>query len=192
MLSLKSQFLVAMPGMGDDRFRDSVIFLIGHGEEGAMGLVVNQSLEDMRFGDILEELELGEPGDIIRLPERIRDREVLRGGPVQRGRGFVLHSDDYFRDGNSYSVNDDICLTATLDVLRAVAFDNAPAQSLFALGYCGWSPGQLEGELRGNGWLTVPYDRELLFGTPIDKRYDRALAKLGITRASLSSTAGRA
>jgi putative transcriptional regulator len=192
MQSLKGQFLVAMPQMGDERFQDSVIFMVGHGDEGAMGLVVNHSLDDMRFGDILEELELGEKSELISLPSRIRDREVLRGGPVQRGRGFVLHSDDYFRDGNSYTVNEDICLTATLDVLRAVAFTKAPADSLFALGYCGWSPGQLEGEIRGNGWLTVPYDRELLFGTPIDKRYDRALGRLGITRATLSSTAGRA
>src|ERR1700742_4458913 len=99
MLSLKGQFLVAMPNMGDDRLPGSVIYLVGHGDEGAMGLVVNQSLEDMRFGDILEELELGEKSEIIRLPSRIRDRQVLRGGPVQRGRGFVLHSDDYFRDG---------------------------------------------------------------------------------------------
>ena len=192
MLSLKGQFLVAMPDMVDERFHDAVVFVIGHGEEGAMGLVVNHSLEDMRFGDILEELELGKPDEIIRLPERIRDREVLRGGPVQRGRGFVLHSPDYFRDGNSYTVSEEICLTATLDVLKAVAFGNAPADSLFALGYCGWSPGQLEGEIRGNGWLTVPFDRELLFATPLDKRYDKALGSLGITRASLSSVAGRA
>ena len=192
MISLKGQFLVAMPEMGDERFRDCVIFVVGHGEEGAMGLVVNQGLEDMRFGDILEELELGDKSEIIRLPERIRDREVLRGGPVQRGRGFVLHSDDYFRDGNSYSVNDQICLTATLDVLKAVAFGPAPSDSLFALGYCGWSPGQLEGEIRGNGWLTVPFSRTLLFRTPLANRYDAALGQLGITRATLSSTAGRA
>lgn len=192
MLSLKGQFLVAMPEMGDERFRDTVIFLVGHGDEGAMGLVVNQSLDDMRFGDILEELELGDPSEIIHLPSRIRDREVLRGGPVQRGRGFVLHSDDYFRDGNSYAVNEEICLTATLDVLKAVAFGNAPAQSLFALGYCGWGAGQLEDEILGNGWLTVPFDRDLLFSTPLEQRYDRALGTLGITRASLSAAAGRA
>ncbi|HVW94325.1 MAG TPA: YqgE/AlgH family protein [Devosia sp.] len=192
MLSLKGQFLVAMPDMVDERFHDAVIFMVGHGDEGAMGLVVNHSLDDMRFGDILEELELGERSEIIRLPERIRERRVLRGGPVQRGRGFVLHSPDYFRDGNSYTVSDDICLTATLDVLRAVAFGNAPADSLFALGYCGWSPGQLEGEIRGNGWLTVPFDRDLLFGTPIEERYDRALGTLGITRATLSAMSGRA
>jgi len=193
MISLKGQFLVAMPEMGDDRFRDSVVYLVGHGdEEGAMGLVVNQSLEDMRFVDILEELKIGEKEDIIRLPEDIREREVLRGGPVQRSRGFVLHSPDYFREGNSYSVTEEICLTATLDVLKAIAFKDSPSDALFALGYCGWSPGQLEGEIKGNGWLTVPFSRDLLFGTPIAQRYDAALARLGITRASLSSFSGRA
>lgn len=192
MLSLKGQFLVAMPEMGDDRFRDSVVYLVGHGDEGAMGLVVNQSLEDMRFADILEELKIGDKDDIIRLPEDIRDRAVLRGGPVQRSRGFVLHSPDYFRQGNSYSVTEEICLTATLDVLKAIAFKNSPSDALFALGYCGWSPGQLESEIRGNGWLTVPFSRDLLFQTPIAQRYDAALARLGITRASLSSFSGHA
>lgn len=192
MISLKGQFLVAMPEMGDDRFRDTVIYLVGHGDEGAMGLVVNQSVEDMRFADILEELKIGEKDDIIRLPDYIRDREVLRGGPVQRSRGFVLHSPDYFREGNSYSVTDEICLTATLDVLKAIAFKNTPADALFALGYCGWSPGQLEGEIQGNGWLTVPFSRDLLFQTPTARRYDAALARLGITRASLSSFSGHA
>lgn len=192
MQSLKGQFLVAMPEMGDERFRDSVIYLVGHGDEGAMGLVVNHSLEDMRFADILEELKIGDKDDIIRLPEYVRDREVLRGGPVQRSRGFVLHSSDYFREGNSYSVTEEICLTATLDVLKAIAFKNSPSDALFALGYCGWSPGQLEGEIKRNGWLTVPFSRDLLFETPIERRYEAALSRLGITRASLSSFSGNA
>jgi putative transcriptional regulator len=192
MNTLQGQFLVAMPQMGDERFQDSVIYLVGHSEEGAMGLVVNQSLDEMLFEDILEELELGRKEEIIKLPERVRRREVLRGGPVQQSRGFVLHSSDYFRDGNSYTVNEDIVLTATLDILKAMAFGPEPNESLFALGYCGWGAGQLEGEIAGNGWLTVPFSRELLFGTPIAKRYEAALGKLGITRASLSSFAGRA
>jgi putative transcriptional regulator len=192
MMSLKGHFLVSMPEMGDDRFKDSVIYLVGHGDEGAMGLVVNQSLEDMRFADILEELGIGEKDDIIQLPEDVRERQVLRGGPVQRGRGFVLHSPDYFRQDNSYPVTDDVCLTATLDVLKAMAFKNSPADALFALGYCGWSPGQLEEEIKHNGWLTVPYSRHLLFEAPIEKRYEAALGQLGITRASLSSVAGNA
>lgn len=192
MQSLKGQFLVAMPGMDDERFRDAVVYVVGHGDEGAMGLVVNQCLEDMCFADILAELKLGEPDQIIRLPAPVRDRQVLRGGPVQRSRGFVLHSSDYFRNGNSYAVDEEICLTATLDVLKALAFGPSPHEALFALGYCGWSPGQLESEIRGNGWLTVPFSRDLLFATPLDRRYDTALARLGITRANLSSLAGRA
>lgn len=192
MDSLRGQFLVAMPDMGDERFRETVIYLVGHGEEGAMGLVINQSLDDMRFADILEELQLGDKDELIRLPDRVKNRQVLRGGPVQRGRGFVLHSSDYFRAGNSYEVTEDIYLTATLDVLKAMAFNEQPSEALFALGYCGWSPGQLEAELQGNGWLTVPFSRELLFGLPIENRYDAALARLGITRATLSPAAGHA
>jgi putative transcriptional regulator len=190
MESLRGQFLVAMPDMGDDRFRGAVIYLVGHGDEGAMGLVVNQSLEDMRFADILEELKLGDKDELIQLPDDIKNRQVLRGGPVQKSRGFVLHSSDYFKVGNSYEVTDDICLTATLDILKAMAFKNSPTEALFALGYCGWSPGQLEQEIQGNGWLTVPFSRELLFGLPIEARYDAALARLGITRATLSAAAG--
>lgn len=190
MQSLKGQFLVAMPDMGDERFRESVIYLVGHGDEGAMGLVVNQPLPEMRFTEVLEELKITTQDDAIRLPEDVRRRAVLRGGPVQKGRGFVLHSSDYFRDGNSYAVNEDICLTATLDVLKAIATEEGPRQSLFALGYCGWSPGQLEGEIQSNGWLTVPFSRDLLFGAPLADRYALALKQLGITRASLSTVAG--
>jgi putative transcriptional regulator len=190
MESLRGQFLVAMPEMGDDRFRESVIYLVGHGDEGAMGLVVNRSVEDMRFADILEELKLGDEDELIHLSDDIKNRQVLRGGPVQKSRGFVLHSSDYFKVGNSYEVTDEICLTATLDILKAIAFKNSPTEALFALGYCGWSPGQLEQEIRGNGWLTVPFSRELLFGLPIEARYDAALGRLGITRATLSASAG--
>jgi putative transcriptional regulator len=192
MISLRGQFLVAMPGMGDERFHESVIYIVGHGDEGAMGLVVNRPVEDMRFADILAELDLGKKEDMISLPSRVRELEVLRGGPVQRGRGFVLHSPDYFREGNSYVVNDEICLTATLDILRAMAFRNAPADAVFALGYCGWAPGQLENEILLNGWLTVPFTRSLLFGSALTERYDIALSQLGITRATLSGAAGHA
>lgn len=192
MNSLKGQFLVAMPAMGDDRFRETVIYMVGHSDEGAMGLVVNQTVEDMRFADILEELSLGGHDEIIRLPSSIRDREILRGGPVQKGRGFVLHSPDYLPNDNSYQVNDEIYLTATLDILKSMAFRNAPADAVFALGYCGWAPGQLENEIALNGWLTVPFSRSLLFSTPFEARYDAALGQLGITRASLSGAAGHA
>ncbi len=191
MNSLEGQFLVAMPDMADERFAESVILLVGHGEEGAMGLVVNQELTNMRFADILDELDLGDPDAVIRLPDTIRERVVMRGGPVEQGRGFVLHSSDY-HSGSSYAVTEGICLTATLDVLKAMAFGPAPRSALFALGCCGWSAGQLEAEIGENGWLTVPFSRELLFDTPVEKRYEAALASLNITRATLSSEAGHA
>ncbi|MHA6298399.1 YqgE/AlgH family protein [Devosia sp. CAU 1758] len=189
MNSLEGQFLVAMPDMDDERFAGSVILIVGHGEEGAMGLVVNHELANLRFADILDELDLGDPDAVIRLPDSIRDRAVMRGGPVEKSRGFVLHSGDY-HSGNTYKVTEDIGLTATLDVLKAMAFGPAPRAALFALGCCGWSPGQLEDEISANGWLTVPFSHELLFEVPVDRRYDQALASLNITRASLSTDVG--
>ena len=189
MNSLEGQFLVAMPDMEDERFAESVILIVGHGPEGAMGLVVNHELANLRFADILDELDLGDPDAVIRLPDSIRDRAVMRGGPVEKGRGFVIHTGDY-HSGNTYRVGEDIGLTATLDVLKAMAFGPAPRAALFALGCCGWSPGQLETEIGANGWLTIPFNRDLLFEVPVEKRYDEALASLNITRATLSTEAG--
>lgn len=180
-----------MPDMDDERFAESVILLVGHGDEGAMGLVVNHELANLRFADILDELDLGDPDAVIRLPDSIRQRAVMRGGPVEKGRGFVLHTSDY-RSGNTYPVAGGVSLTATLDVLKAMAFGPAPRSSLLALGCCGWGAGQLEEEIGANGWLTVPFSRELLFDTPIEDRYEAALASLRITRASLSPDAGHA
>jgi len=191
MTSLEGQFLIAMPDMEDERFAESVILVVGHGDEGAMGIVVNHELANLRFADILDELDLGDPDAVIRLPDSVRQRAVMRGGPVEKGRGFVLHSSDY-SSGNSYQVTDGICLTATLDILKAMAFGPAPRSALFALGCCGWSAGQLEGEIGDNGWLTAPFNRKLLFETPVEDRYEAALASLHITRASLSPDAGHA
>lgn len=191
MNSLEGQLLIAMPDMADERFVESVILLVGHGSEGAMGIVVNHELANMRLADILDELDLGDPDAVIRLPDSIRQRTVMRGGPVEKGRGFVLHSPDY-SSGNSYPVSEGVCLTATLDILKAMAFGPAPKASLFALGCCGWSPGQLEGEIANNGWLTAPYSHELVFETPVEDRYEAALASLHITRASLHPHAGHA
>ncbi|WIY53490.1 YqgE/AlgH family protein [Devosia sp. YIM 151766] len=191
MNSLEGQFLVAMPDMADERFAESVILVVGHGEEGAMGLVVNHELANLRFADILDELDLGDADAVIRLPDSIRQRAVMRGGPVEKGRGFVLHSGDY-HSGNTYKVSEDVGLTATLDILKAMAFGPAPRAALFALGCCGWSAGQLESEIGANGWLTVPFSRELLFDVPVEQRYDKALASLNITRATLSTEMGHA
>jgi len=191
MNSLEGQFLVAMPDMADERFAESVIFLIGHSEAGAMGLVVNDELDNLNFSDIVEQLNLGDADAVIRLPESVRQRAVMRGGPVEEGRGFVLHSAD-FTSGNTYAVAHEIYLTATLDILKAMAFGPAPEAALFALGCCGWDAGQLEDEIAQNGWLTVPFSRELLFETPVEERYEAALGLLRITRASLSADAGHA
>ncbi|WP_127144767.1 YqgE/AlgH family protein [Pelagibacterium montanilacus] len=190
MDSLKGHFLIATPEMSDERFVETLVYLVAHSEEGAMGLVVNKPMPDMRFSDILEEIELGADSDFIRIPERLLDKDVLRGGPVDASRGFVLHTADYFRDGNSYVVEDNICLTATLDVLRAIAAGSGPEKSLLALGYCGWGAGQLEAELKQNGWLTVDHSDELLFSVPPGRRYDAALAALGVTRATLAPHTG--
>lgn len=190
MDTLKGRFLIATPDMTDERFAGALVYLVAHGEDGAMGLVVNQALPDMHFADILDEVDLGTGGEEIRVSQTLLDKNVLRGGPVDSSRGFVLHTADYFRDGNSYIVDDNVCLTATLDVLRAIAEGDGPEQSLLALGYCGWGAGQLEAELKQNGWLTVDFSDALLFTVPLDKRYDAALATLGVTRATLSPQKG--
>lgn len=193
MDTLKGQLLIAMPQMGDERFAEGVIFVIDHNDQGAMGLMINRTYDDMRFGDILEDLSLGEPDELIRLSSDIAQREVVRGGPVERARGFVLHSRDYFEVGSSVAVVDDLCLTANLDVLRAIAFSDAgPERSLFALGYCGWGPGQLEAEIAINSWLTAPSAGDLVFSVPFGERYNAALSQLGIDRATLSAEAGHA
>lgn len=191
MESLKGQFLIAMPGMGDERFSQSLIFLVGHGAEGAMGLMVNHDLPEMDFCDVLEDMKLGAREDLIQIPN-VRDRRILHGGPVDQSRGFVLHSNDYEGCGNTISVTDEVGLTATKDVLKAISFGPEPRKALVALGYCGWGPGQLEGEIRANGWLTAPQSENLLFDLPIEQRYDGAMASLGISAVHLSQDYGTA
>jgi putative transcriptional regulator len=190
--SLKGQFLVAMPLMGDERFHESVIFVVDHGPEGAMALIVNQQIEDVRFEDVLADLDLEPPERVVEISSKVVKRQVLRGGPVEKSRGFVLHSPDYGSEGGSMRISDDVHLSANLDILRAIAYQNKPKKALFALGYCGWSPGQLESELAQNAWLSVPHSAELLFDTPFESRYEKALGLMGINRASLSAMSGNA
>ncbi len=190
--SLTGQLLVATPSMGDERFFESVIYLIEHNENGAMGLVINHPLDGLQFSDILEQLNLGKPEELIELPQNVQSREILRGGPVDVGRGFVLHSNDCFFKGNSYQINEELCLTASIDILKSLAFGPQPRNSLLALGYCGWGPGQLENELKRDGWLLANYNDDLLFNIPTNKRYDSALKQIGVTRASLSPVSGSA
>ncbi len=191
MTTLEGQFLVAMPDMADERFTDTVIYLFGHTSDGAMGLVVNQSLPEMNLGTVLDQIEVGDPDMVARLPDAVRERPVLRGGPVERARGFVVHTADY-TSANTYSTTNGVGVTATLDILEAMAFGPEPKSSLLALGCCGWAAGQLDREILENTWLTLPYSSEILFELPLEERYGAALATLRITRASLSQEAGHA
>jgi putative transcriptional regulator len=187
---LDDQFLIAMPGMKDDRFVRSVIYICAHTEEGAMGLIINQT-QQMLFPDLLVQLGIMDEQEAIRLPPKARDFVVRNGGPVDRSRGFVLHSADY-RVESSLPVSDDICLTATVDILRAISAGRGPRNALMALGYAGWGAGQLESEIAQNGWLTCPADQAMLFDCDMERKYDRMLASIGVDLAHLSLTAGHA
>ena len=187
---LDDQFLIAMPGMKDERFARSVIYVCAHSEEGAMGLIINQP-QQLLFPDLLVQLDLLDESQAIRLPAKARDLVVRHGGPVDRSRGFVLHSDDYMVE-SSMPVSDEICLTATVDILRAISTGKGPRHALMALGYSGWGAGQLENEIAENGWLTCPANVDLLFDSDIDRKYDRILASIGINPTHLSSEAGHA
>ncbi|MBU0581819.1 MAG: YqgE/AlgH family protein [Alphaproteobacteria bacterium] len=187
---LEDQFLIAMPGMKDDRFARSVIYVCAHSDEGAMGLIINQT-QQMLFPDLLVQLGILNEQEAIRLPAETRDFVVRNGGPVDRSRGFVLHSGDYTVE-SSLPVSEDICLTATVDILRAISAGRGPRLALMALGYSGWGAGQLEGEIAENGWLTCPASPDLLFDADIDRKYDRILASIGIDLAHLSNMAGHA
>lgn len=187
---MENHFLIAMPGMQDERFARCVVYLFAHSEDGAMGLIVNQ-VQQLGFSDILVQLGLVDEGEAIRLPSTARDFPVRNGGPVDRSRGFVLHSGDYMVE-SSMSVSDEVCLTATVDILRAISTGNGPRRALMALGYSGWDSGQLEHEIAENGWLTCPATPELLFDEDIEHKYDRILASIGIDLRHLSHFAGHA
>jgi putative transcriptional regulator len=189
---LDGQFLVAMPGMLDERFARSVIYLCAHSEEGAMGIVVNQAVPQISFSDLLVQLDIIPEGPEIRLPRAASRMIVQRGGPVETGRGFVLHSADYFADNSTLPIDENICLTATLDVLKAIASGSGPESAMLALGYAGWGAGQLEEEIQANGWLSLKGDAELIFDTDLDGKYTRALALMGVDPAMLSGEAGHA
>jgi putative transcriptional regulator len=189
---LDGQMLIAMPAMGDERFARSVIYVCAHSSEGAMGIVVNQAAPNIKFPDLLVQLEVIPASERIQLPERAEEVKVLKGGPVETGRGFVLHSADFFIENSTLPIDEGICLTATLDILKAIARGNGPSNAILALGYAGWAPGQLEQEIQQNGWLHCAADPELIFGQDIEHKYERALAKIGIDLGMLSSEAGHA
>ena len=189
---LDGQCLIAMPGMSDPRFARSVVYLCAHSEDGAMGIIVNQPAADTLFPDLLVQLDVIPPDQAIRLPSQAERMKVLRGGPVETKRGFVLHSADFFLESATLPIDDGICLTATLDILRAIAVGTGPENAVLALGYAGWGAGQLESEIQSNGWLHCAADQELLFDDALDTKYARALSKLGIDQAFLSKDAGHA
>lgn len=189
---LDGQLLVAMPGMSDPRFARAVIYMCAHSEDGAMGLVLNHPAATMNFPDLLVQLEIIGAEQAIRLPRSAGAVPVLMGGPVETGRGFVLHSDDYHVEHSTLEIDSGVSLTATLDILRAIAHGDGPARALLALGYAGWSPGQLEEELQANGWLVCPADSALVFDASPESKYDRALRSIGVDPAMLVSDAGHA
>jgi len=181
---LTGQLLVAMPSMQDPRFARSVICLCAHSDDGAMGLVLNKPLDGLSFEDLLKQLNL----DPVPPQRRIR---LMAGGPVENGRGFVLHTADWETEG-SLKVQPDVVLTASVDILKAIAGGGGPRQGVLALGYAGWGPGQLESEIAENAWLSVPADERLLFAASPDKLWREALAKLHVDPALLSGVAGHA
>ncbi len=189
---LDGQMLVATPTMEDERFSRSLIYICAHSSEGAMGIIVNQPARNISFTDLLVKLDVVPATDLITLPSRAEGVKVLKGGPVETERGFVLHSADFFIENSTLSIDRGICLTATLDILKAIARGNGPASAILALGYAGWAPGQLEEEINHNGWLHCAADTELLFGTNIEAKYGRALEKIGIRPGMLSSEVGHA
>ena len=189
---LDGQFLLAMPGMADTRFSRSVVYICAHSPDGAMGLIINQPARKITFSDLLLQLNLVPADELIRLPTPAEKLPVLKGGPVETGRGFVLHTADFFIDHSTLPIDDCVSLTATVDILRAIAKGDGPRKAMLALGYAGWSPGQLEEEIQQNGWLNVPADPGLLFDGDLEGKYGRALKLLGIDPARLSGEAGHA
>jgi putative transcriptional regulator len=189
---LDGQMLIAMPVMEDPRFAHSVIYMCAHSSEGAMGIVVNHPAGTIDFPELLVQLDIIQKGDQIKLPENAGSMKVLKGGPVETGRGFVLHSSDFFIKDATLPIDDGICLTATVDILKAIAKGAGPKHAILALGYAQWAPGQLENEIQENGWLHCPADPELVFGRDSDEKYLRALRKIGIDPGMLSNEAGHA
>ena len=181
--SLAGHFLVAMPAMADERFHRAVIYLCAHTPENAMGLIINKPLPDLRFVDVLENLNIEPSSSFCSMIH------VHRGGPVETQRGFVLHSPDYNREG-TLVLNEHVALSATTEILKSIATNTGPKSNLMALGYAGWGPGQLDDEMRRNAWLNVPGDPDLLFSADYHNKWEMALAKIGVSAALLSPVAG--
>jgi putative transcriptional regulator len=189
---LDGQMLIAMPSIGDPRFERSLIYLCAHSDNGAMGIIVNKRSPMISFADLLDRLEVIPESERIKLPHDVSSLQVQFGGPVEPARGFVLHTSDYFSAETTLPIDERVALTATLDILRAIAGGQGPRRVLLALGYAGWGPGQLESEINHNGWLHCSADEDLLFGRDLDGKYTSALAKIGVDPSMLSAEAGHA
>ncbi len=183
---LTGQLLLAMPSMRDPRFTRAVIYMCAHSEEGAIGLIINQLINSISFSDLLIQLNIESDPKAFRYSTRIHF-----GGPVETQRGFVLHSTDYTQKG-SLPIDDMVAMTASIDIVRKIANGGGPLNSIVALGYAGWGPGQLDEEIQENTWLNVEADQQLVFKIDVDEKWDSALAKIGIDAASLATEAGRA
>ena len=185
-MNLSGKLLIAMPGMGDPRFERSVVFLCAHSGDGAMGLIVNKPSPDLTFGQLLRQLDIPVPDDPA------RGIRVHFGGPVENVRGFVLHSSDYGGEGSTLKIDERFGMTATLDILEAFAKGEGPQRCILAFGYSGWGPGQLEDEIRQNGWLTCDATSDLVFSDDNAAKWETALRSLGIDPLLLSASAGHA
>lgn len=194
---LDGHFLIAMPGMNDERFERTVIFVCAHSADGAMGFILNRP-QPLQFHELLANLDLASPEPRGEEPvasgevsDSAMDFPIQIGGPVEAGRGFVLHTDDYMGE-STMPVNDDLCLTATVDILRAIKQGRGPKRGIMLLGYAGWAPGQLEEEIAANTWLSCPGRDDIVFDKDHSGKYDRVLASMGIQPAMLSNQAGHA
>ncbi|WP_460275068.1 YqgE/AlgH family protein [Celeribacter sp. ULVN23_4] len=182
---LTGKLLIAMPGIGDPRFAGAVVFMCAHSDEGAMGLMINKVSDEIGVSDVFDQLEIRATPDMRPLP-------VHFGGPVEMGRGFVLHSTDYEADHASMDVGSSYAMTASREILRDMARGEGPTERLLCLGYAGWGPGQLEGEIAENGWLSCDATPEIVFDTPDLEKWQAALLSMGVSPALLSADAGRA
>jgi putative transcriptional regulator len=182
---LEGKLLIAMPGMPDPRFEKSVVFMCAHSAQGSMGIIVNKPIENLAFRDLMQTLN-------IHVTSNLAGGPILYGGPVNTKRGYVLHSAEYALEDATLPVTDDVSLTATVDVLRAMAEGRGPQKSLFALGCAGWDAGQIEDEIAGNGWIHCDMDAGLLFDAEPQEKWRTALGKLGIDVSHFSGAAGRA
>lgn len=189
--SFEGRFLIAMPNMGDTRFEKSVVYICAHSEDGAMGFIVNKEVSSPDIREFFTQVGIVEEDELEKLKPSIEPLRLHSGGPVEPGRGFVLHSSDY-RAESTLDISDGVCLTATLEILRAIATGKGPKQKLMALGYSGWSSGQLEEEIASNGWLTGPAESDIIFGDKTAQKYDMALMGMGVDPALLSTQAGHA